>query len=78
MNFLILILLRFHFIPYSSSSTFLKALLYSNSSKFKAKLEIGNNSAAEFDTKFINIDEPLKNLIQLKGFYKISLRVRQY
>jgi hypothetical protein len=30
---------------------------YSNSSEFKGKLEIGNNSAAEFDTKFINIAE---------------------
>jgi hypothetical protein len=27
----------------------------SNSSEFKGKLENGNNSAAEFDTKFINI-----------------------
>ncbi len=28
--------------------------IYNNSSEFKGKLEIGNNSAAEFDTKFIN------------------------
>jgi len=28
---------------------------YSNSSEFKGKLEIGNNSAAEFDAKFKNI-----------------------
>ncbi len=28
---------------------------YSNSSEFKGKLEIGNNSAAEFDARFINI-----------------------
>jgi len=27
---------------------------YSSSSEFKGKLEIGNNSAAKFDTKFIN------------------------
>jgi len=31
--------------------------IYSNSSEFKGKLEIGNNSAADFDTKFINIAE---------------------
>jgi len=30
---------------------------YSNSSEFKGKLKIGNNSAAEFDTKIINIAE---------------------
>jgi len=34
-------------------------LKYSNSSEFKGKFEIGNNSAAEFDTKFINIAELL-------------------
>jgi hypothetical protein len=32
---------------------------YSNSSEFKGKLEIGKNSAAEFDTNFINIAELL-------------------
>jgi len=32
---------------------------YSNSSEFKRKLEISNNSAAEFDTKFLNIAELL-------------------
>jgi len=32
---------------------------YSNSSEFIGKLEIGNNSAAEFDTIFINIAELL-------------------
>jgi len=32
---------------------------YSNSSEFKGKLEIGNNSAADFVTKFINIAEHL-------------------
>ena len=31
--------------------------IYNNSSEFKGKLEIGNNSAAEFDTKFMNIVE---------------------
>jgi len=30
---------------------------YSNSSEFKEKLEIYDNSAAEFDTKFISIAE---------------------
>jgi len=30
---------------------------YSNSSEFKGKLETGNNPAAEFDTKFVNIAE---------------------
>jgi len=34
-------------------------LAYSNSSEFKGKFEIGNNSAAEFNTKFINIAELL-------------------
>jgi len=32
-------------------------LKYSNSSEFKGKLEISNNSAAEFDPKFISIAE---------------------
>ena len=32
-------------------------MTYSNSSEFKGKLKIGDNSAAEFDTKFINIAE---------------------
>jgi len=35
--------------------------LYSNSSELKGKLEIGNNLAAEFNTKFINITELLTN-----------------
>jgi len=35
------------------------AIIYSHSSEFKGKLEIGNNSAAEFDTKFIDIAELL-------------------
>jgi len=33
---------------------YLRATKYSNSSEFKGNHEIGNNSAAEFDTKFIN------------------------
>ena len=49
---------------------------YSNSSEFKGKLEIGKNSAAEFDTKFINIDELLtksyKNLWVESDFIKSS------
>ena len=53
-------------------------LKYSNSSEFKAKFEDGNNSAAEFDTKFINIAELLmksyKNLLVESDL----LRVRQY
>ncbi len=36
---------------------FQKKFTYSNFSEFKEKLKIGNNSAAEFDTKFINIAE---------------------
>ena len=35
---------------------------YSNSLEFNTELEIGNNSAAEFDTKFNNITELFKNL----------------
>ena len=31
--------------------------MYSNSSEFKGKLEIGNNLPAEYDLKFINISE---------------------
>jgi len=34
-------------------------IIYNNCSEFKGKLEIGNNSAAEFDAKFINIAELL-------------------
>ncbi len=30
---------------------------YSNSSEFKGKIKIGNNSGAEFDIKFIEIAE---------------------
>jgi hypothetical protein len=33
------------------------SLEYSNSSESKGKLEIGNNSAAQFDPKFISIAE---------------------
>jgi len=34
--------------------------------KFKVKLEIGNNSAAEFDTKFISINiAELLNSVEL-------------
>ena len=40
---------------------------YSNSPEFKGKLEIANNSAAEFDTKFIII------AYILKKSYKILL-----
>jgi hypothetical protein len=40
-------------------SFFAILLEYSNSTEFKGKLEIGNNSAAEFDAKFINIAELL-------------------
>ena len=51
-------------------------ILYSNSSEFKGKLEIGNNSAAEFDTKFINISElftkSYKNLLAELDFVKSS------
>jgi len=36
-------------LPFSLNAT--------SSSEFKGKLEIGNNSAAEFDPKFINIAE---------------------
>ena len=32
---------------------------FSNSSEFKGKTEISNNSAAEFDPKFISISEIL-------------------
>ena len=35
--------------------------IYNNSSEFKGKLEIGNNSSAEFDSKVINIAELLTN-----------------
>jgi len=55
--------------------------VYSNSSEFKGKHETDNNSAAEFDTKFVKISilpNSLQNLIPLKGFYRTSLRVRQY
>jgi len=45
-----------------------------NSSEFKGKLKIGNNSAAEFDTKFIKIVELLtksfKNLLSGIRFRK--------
>jgi len=51
-------------------------LLCSNSFEFKGKLEIGNNSAAEFDTKFINFIELLlkfyKNLLVESNFVKSS------
>jgi len=43
----------------SNIKTFQNYNQYSNSSEFKGKLENGNNSAAEFDTKFINIAELL-------------------
>jgi len=43
-------------------------LINSNSSKFNGKLEIGNNSAAEFDTKFINIARLFMKSDPLKSF----------
>jgi hypothetical protein len=49
---------------------------YSNSSEFKGKLEIGNDSATEFDSKFINIAELLtksyKNIWVESDFAKSS------
>jgi len=49
---------------------------YSNSSEFKGKLKIGNNSAAEFDTKLINIAELFTKSDStqrfLKEFFKSS------
>jgi len=40
-----------------TSSVFERLLTNCNSPEFKAKLVIGNNSAAEYDTKFINFAE---------------------
>ena len=53
--------LRINFVQLLTISSYLSIFYsYRNSSEFKGKLKIGNNSAAEFDTKFIKIVEPLK------------------
>jgi len=49
---------------------------YSNSSEFKGKLEIGNNSAAEFDTKFINIAELFTKSDSTQKLFSIELGCR--